>query len=295
MRRLFAVLLFLLATVGALRAGEPLARVELLTKPPIVPGQQVQIQVDVLVPNFFLSAPKFPVFDLPNAIVTLPDTGAVNLVETIGGESYAGIRRTYLVTPQAAGEFTLPQTRITFSYAAVPGQTSEGSVTLSPLTFTVAGAPAGGGAAAAKITVMQDLDRDPKGLKAGDTLVRTITIQAQGMQAMMIPVPQFEVPDGVRLYPHDPVLSDNQDQRNGPVGGKRVDRVTYAFEKEGSYQLPAIEIGWYDPATQKHEVAKAPEVTVTVAAQPGFTPAIKPPDITEEAAPKRPVPCIEPC
>lgn len=290
MRRLLAILLFLLAASGMLRAGEPLARVELLTKPPIVPGQQVQIQVDVLVPNFLLSSPKFPVFELPNAIVTLPDTGAVNLVETIGGESYAGIRRTYLVTPQTAGDFTLPQARITFTYAAVPGQTSEGSVTFSALTFTVAGAPAGAGAAAARITVTQDLDRDPTSLKAGDTLVRTISIEAQGMQAMMIPAPQFEVPEGVRLYPNDPVLNDNLDQRKGPVGGQRIDKVTYAFEKEGSYDLPAIEIGWYDPASRKHQVAKAPEVMVSVAAQPGFTPAIKPPEVIEEAAPEQPVP-----
>lgn len=274
-------LLFLFAASG-LQAAEPVVRVEILTKPPIVPGQQVQIQVDVLAPNFFLSPPKFPLFDLPNAVVTLPDERAVNLTETITGESYAGIRRSYIVTPQTAGDFTLPPAVIPFTFSAVPGQPGmEGSVTLPPQTFTVAGAPAGGGAAAQRVSVTQDLDRDPKTLRAGDTLVRTITVTAQGMQAMMIPVPDFSAPDGVRLYPHDPVLTDKLDQAQGTIGGTRIDRVTYGFETAGSYRLPAVEIAWYDPKTQKNDVTQAPEIAVTVAQAAGFTPAIKPPEVTE--------------
>lgn len=288
-RRLFLLLLFLLAMTTGLPAGEPLLRVEIVTKPPIVPGQQVQIQVYVLAPNFFLSPPKFPLFDLPNAVVTLPDERAVNLTETINGESYAGIRRSYVVTLQTAGDFTLPPAAIPFTYAAVPGQPGvQASVTLPPEKFTVGGAPAGGGAAAQKVTVTQDLDGDPKTLKAGDTLVRTITVTAQGMQAMMIPVPDFTAPAGVRLYPHDPVLTDKLDQAQGAIGGTRIDRVTYGFEKAGTYTLPAIEIAWYDPGTQKNEVAQAPEIAVTVAAAAGFTPAIKPPEIVEPE-PREPV------
>jgi hypothetical protein len=288
MRRGLALLLFLVMVTG-LHAAEPIVRVEILTQPPIVPGQQVQIQVDVLAPNFFLSPPKFPLFDMPNAVVTLPDERAVNLTETINGESYAGIRRSYVVTPQTAGDFTLPPAVIPFTFAAVPGQPgAEGSVTLPPQTFTVAGAPAGGGAAAQKVAVTQDLDRDPKTLKAGDTLVRTVTVTAQGMQAMMIPVPDFTAPVGVRLYPHDPLLTDKLDQVQGTIGGTRVDRVTYGFEKAGTYTLPAIEIAWYDPKTQKNEIAQAPEIAVTVAAAAGFTPAIKPPEIVEPE-PREPV------
>lgn len=289
MRRWLVSLLFLFALATGLQAAEPVIRVEILTQPPIVPGQQVQIQVDVLAPNFFLSSPKFPLFDLPDTVVALPDERAMNLVETINGESYAGIRRNYVVTPQIAGDFTLPPASITFIYAAVPGQPgTEGSVTLPPQKFTVAGAPAGGGATAQKVTVTQDLDRDPASLKAGDTLVRTITVTALGMQAMMIPVPDFTAPDGVRLYPHDPVLTDKPDQASGTIGGTRIDRVTYGFEKAGSYTLPAIGISWYDPKTQKNEVAEAPGVTVTVAHTAGFTPAIKPPEVVEPV-PREPI------
>ena len=81
-----AVLLFALISAAPLHAAEPVVRVDILTPAPIVAGQQVQVQVDVLVPNFFLSPLQFPIFDLPNAIVTLPDVRALNLVETIDGD-----------------------------------------------------------------------------------------------------------------------------------------------------------------------------------------------------------------
>ena len=277
-----AVLLFALISAAPLHAAEPVVRVDILTPAPIVAGQQVQVQVDVLVPNFFMSPLQFPIFDLPNAIVTLPDVRALNLVETIDGESYSGIRRLYYLTPQAPGDYVLPPAKITFAYAAVPGQATDGSVTLPPVKFTVAGvpgAPAGNVAAATALTVTQSLDREPSGLKAGDTLVRTITVEAQGMQAMMIPVPEFTVPEGVRIYPHDPALSDKEG------GGQRIDRVTYAFEKPGSYTLPAVEVDWYDPASQRHETARAPEIAVSVVEAAAFKPAIAPPVAPEKPAP----------
>ncbi|WP_280819730.1 hypothetical protein [Pseudaminobacter soli (ex Li et al. 2025)] len=260
-------------------AAEPLVRVQVMTPPPIVVGQQVEIAVDVLAPNYFMSPPKFPQIDFPNAIVTLQD-GAQNLVETIGDTTYAGIRRSYLVTPQVAGEFALPETRITFTYAAVPGQGTNGSVTLPRTKFTVTGPPGTSSgsiaAVATKLTVSQTLDRDPKGLKAGDTLVRTITITAAGMQAMMIPEADFAAPEGIRIYPQDPVLS-NATSGLGDVEGKRIDRATYAFEKAGDYALPSVEISWYDPATRKRETATAPAIDVTVSEQTAFQSPIAPP------------------
>jgi hypothetical protein len=60
----------------------------------------------------------------------------------------------------------------------------------------------------------------------------------------MIPPPEFTAPDGVRLYLQDPVLSNEPARGQGAAVGKRIDRVTYAFERLGNYVLPAVEIGW---------------------------------------------------
>ncbi|MCC6196444.1 MAG: BatD family protein [Burkholderiales bacterium] len=97
---------------------------------------------------------------------------------------------------------------------------------------------------------------------------------------MMIPPPSFAAPDGIRVYPKDPVLDDKQSDRGEFIDGRRIDSATYLFEKAGDYTLPAIEIPWFDAASGKREVAQAPAIHVVVAVNPAFKP-----DIAPEAAP----------
>src|SRR5262245_46946332 len=285
------------ACVGGIAqgAGEPIVRVTLDPKDPVLVGQQVKVKVQVLVPNFFMSGVEIPTIDIPGAIVARPDEGAEHLTETIGGQSYAGIQQSFVITPQRAGDFTLPPAKLTFKYAAVPGQSTDGAVTIPPQKFTAklpAGVAASGttpGAPAepvAKVTVTQSLDQDLKTLKVGDTLTRTVSAFAERTQAMMIPPPAFEAPDGVRVYRKDPILTDETKDRIGFVGGRRTDRATYLFEKPGEYTLPAIEIGWFNVKTGKQETARAPEIKVSVAENPNAAPAIAPePPPTQTAVP----------
>ncbi|MEQ1956121.1 hypothetical protein [Mesorhizobium sp. CN2-181] len=280
-RHLAAATFLLLASISVTYAADPFARATVKAQGTIYPGQQITIDVDVFVPNFFMSPPQFPLFDLPNAVVTLPDSGAENLNETVDGESFAGVSRSYLVTPQAAGDYVLPQAEITFTYAAVPGQASPGKVTLPPTKFTVTAQPGveAGGAfvTAARVGVEQALDRDTQTIKAGDSLVRTVTVTADGMQAMLIPEPSFDAPDDVRIYRHDPKVEDQRTARGEFVVGRRTDTVTYLFEKAGSYTLPAVEVHWFDPKSGKDETASAPAVAVTVSEAAASESVIAPP------------------
>ncbi len=275
------VAMLALAMGVAHAAGKPLVRVEIEGKPPFLVGQQIKVNVTVFAPNFFMSAPELPALDIPGAVATVSEGTEQNVNETIDGESYAGIQQTYLIVAQQAGEFTLPPVKITFQYAAEPGKPpTDGAVALLPQTFTAAlpaGAEtAGGPAPVARVTITQTLDRDFKGLKVGDTLTRTVDVFAEGTQAMMIPPPTFEAPPEVRVYRQDPVLTDVTQDRVGFVGGRRIDRATYVFEKPGDYTLPAIETPWFSATAGQQEVARAPEIRVTVAPNPGFKPAIAP-------------------
>jgi len=278
---LLVLLLAVLAFEMPALAADPVARAKLQSKGTLYAGQEVLIDVDVLVPNFFLQPPQFPIFDLPSAIVTLQDGRAINLNETIDAIGYSGIRRTYVIVPQMEGTFILPPAEITFAYAAVPGQMTQGKASLPPLQFTVAAAPGGalgsGGVVAARVTVSQQLDPDPKTLKAGDTLTRTITVRAEGLRAMMIPAPDSNAPEGVRIYTQDPVLSEEVDSRGAPLAGVRKDVAQYLFSDAGQYDLPAIEVSWFNPTTSKKESASSVPVHVLVADAPLATSNLAPP------------------
>lgn len=258
-------------------AADPLVRVNVAAKQPILPGQQISIDVTILAPNFFLSAPVFPTLQVPGAIVTMPDDRGQNTVETINGASYAGIRKTYLFAAEQGGDFQLPQVSIAFTYSGDDGKPRQGSVTLPPTTIRAAGA-AGAPAAAtlpvARLNVTQRFDRPVSGpqaqFHAGDALVRTITTFAPQTQAMMIRPPKIEAPSGVRVFAGDPQLSDAAHDSAGTTGGSRTDRITYVFEQSGTYTLPAIKVEWFDPVTRKPGESEAPEVKVDVASAPGL-------------------------
>jgi hypothetical protein len=279
-----ASLLLWLLIAGAAHAADPVARAALQTKGTLYVGQEVLVDVDVLVPNYFLQPPQFPQFDLPGAIVTIEDGRALNLVETIGDTDYSGIRRTYVVTPQTAGTFMLPPARITFGYAAEPGKLTAGAVTLPALRFNVEAAPGssdGGNVVAAEVTVTQVLDGDPAALKAGDTIVRTINVRAQGLRAMMIPEPDLSAPAGAKIYRQDPSLAEEKDDSGHVVAGTRKDVASYVFSEPGTYSLPAIELSWFDPATATTHIAGVPAVTVSVAPATAPASAIPPPSPSE--------------
>ncbi|SPR96515.1 BatD family protein [Cupriavidus taiwanensis] len=259
-------------------AAEPIVRVEVDARQPVLVGQQVGIDVTILAPNYFLSAPEFPSLAVPGAVVTLPDARAVNSTETIDGVLYAGIRKTYAFTAEQDGEFRLPATTIPVTYAGDDGAPREGSVTLPATTIragTGRGSTAPTGTAGrrllpvARLSVTQTLDHNPdRGvvrLHAGDALVRTVTTFAPQTQAMMIVPPHADPPRGVRMFRADARLSDQARDAPGP-GGTRVDTLTYVFERPGTYTLPAVTADWVDPATRQPSRSEAPAVKVEVAA-----------------------------
>ncbi|PLP97276.1 hypothetical protein CYJ10_28215 [Cupriavidus pauculus] len=286
---LLAVLL--LFASGAAQAAAPTVRVRVLGQQPVVAGQSVQIEVTILAPNFFLSAPAFPALQVPGAVVTMPDERGVNATESIDGTSYAGIRKIYVFTPQTGGDFTLPTPEIHFTWSGDDGKPREAIVTLPPTTIHAGvqknesqGAAAQASAAApllpaSPIFIHQAFDQPVSGkdaqLRAGDALVRTITIFAPGTPAMMIEPPQLDAPRGVRQFRADPQLQDgvaaSGDEPAGATGGRRVETVTYVLEDSGHYTLPAVSVAWYDPATGKRAQSSVPAVTLDVArAAPGL-------------------------
>ncbi|EON19169.1 hypothetical protein ASL20_11300 [Cupriavidus necator] len=279
LRRLAPLVILLMAALLLpllARAAEPIVRVEVGAKQPVLVGQQISIDVTILAPNFFMSAPAFPVLQVPGAVVTMPDQRALNSTEIIDGVGYAGIRKTYAFTAEQDGDFELPSATVRFTYAGDDGASREGSVTFPPTRIR---AGAGGAVKAgagigrpllpvARLTVTQALDHaSDEGtvrLRAGDALVRTVTTFAPQTQAMMIHPPHAAAPRGVRVFSADARLSDHAQDAPGP-GGTRVDAITYVFERTGTYTLPAVTVDWVDPATRKPAKSEAPAIRVVVA------------------------------
>lgn len=260
-----ALLLWLLASVGAL-AAEPFARAAIEGSGEIVPGQQVRLTVDVFVPDFFTSPPQFPLFDVPNAMVTLPEERSFNLTQTIDGVQYSGIRRSYAIVPEVSGPFTVPDIPIEFGYA-VEGKPAKATVTMPGISFTVGAAslPNQPVFAAHGLTIEQSFDRDPSGLKAGDALLRTITITALDTQAMMIPPVELGSASGLQQYVKPPKIEDGIDI-NRETASRHTETIVYTAAAAGTFDIPAVSYPWFDVDSKAEKTATLPDVKVTVSA-----------------------------
>jgi hypothetical protein len=275
MKAILFVVLLLIGSPGL--AAEPFAQAS-VDAGQIVPGQQVHVTVAVLVPDFFTSPPQFPLFDIPNAVVTLPDERAQNVVQTIDGVQYSGIKRRYAIVPEISGTFTLPAAVIELGYSR-DGQPVKGEARLPALSFQV-GDVAGAASttlafAASGLTVSQSFDRDPGKLQVGQALVRRVTVFAEDTQAMMIPAVDEGQAEGLRQYVKAPQIEDNVSVGK-LMGSSRTETITYTADKAGGYQLPPISYAWFDIDAHATRSAELPSVTLTVTDAPPSSQRIVP-------------------
>ncbi len=278
-------LLFLILASGVAEAAEPFGRASIEEAGGLVPGQQVHVSVDVFAPDFFVSPPQFPLFDVPGTLVTLSNERTQNLLQTIDGVQYAGIRRVYSVVPQTAGSFEMPQIAIELGYAR-DGQPTKTQVRVQLPAFEVVNPSVGSEQpvlAAAGLTLAQSFDRDPTGLKAGDALVRTITIAAQDTQAMLMPPVELGTAVGLAQYVKPPILNDGIELETGvgrgrssSLGSSRTETIVYTASEPGKFQIPSVSYPWFDVDAQASTMADLPASDVVVVKADAVTERIEP-------------------
>jgi len=208
------------------------------------------------------------------------------MTETIDGVQYSGIRRNYAIVPETAGTYTLPPATIDFKYSD-DGKFIQGTAQLPPTQFTAV-SPTGSDKtalpfAARDVSLTQSFDRDPAKLKAGEALVRTVTIFAGNTQAMMIPPLEIGQAQGLQTYSQSPQLADgvNRDQIDG---SSRTETITYVAAAPGTFQLPSISLEWFDTLTKTTKTASLPAVDLSVAEAQAPTERIAPNVQASEAA-----------
>jgi hypothetical protein len=261
-------------------AQTPVVRAHLEPASGILVGQPVRLVVSVFVPNYFTGSPDFPEFELDNAIVVLPQDRPQNSNEQIGGVTYAGITETYTIYPQQPGDFRLPPAQLTVSYASAPPQSTSVHLSLPGLTFHADIPPAAQNLdyflPTTSLTIQQRWSSPLKNLRAGDSVERTITVTAAKMQAMLIPPLPLETPDGIRVYPEEPIVQDQKTDRGDFVFGRRTQSAKYFIQRGGDYTLPAIELKWWNLSTNRLVSAVLPAVHFTAAANANYTAELPP-------------------
>jgi len=276
MIRLLRLLLLCCLSGSALAqapAMAPLVQTSIVPSEGIVIGQPVLLHVKVLFPGEMARPPLVKVAEASGAQIIRFETQAITIRDNIDGQDYVGQTFEFVVFPRRGGDIDVPAADVTLlNRAGDPVGATKGQ----RLRFTVivpSGIdPSGPVLASTRVRASESWSPDPStaGLKTGGAITRTIRRQAADVPAFGMAELSFAAPGGVRVYVDPPVADDKIDR--GSVEGIRTDKVTYVFEKAGTFALPALSQPWWDLDGRRVRSEALDGVTVTVAAAPGPAP-----------------------
>jgi hypothetical protein len=245
--------------------------------------------------------------ELPDAVIEkLGDDS--NYRTQINGFNYAVTERKYAIFPQKSGQMTIKSLSLTaeiisnsrpnFNGFFSPQMAKTKRVDSKSITLNVKPAPDGFSGnhwlAAEELHLKQEWSGDIDKMKVGEPLTRTLTLLAKGTTVGQLPeLHTAKADDQLKAYPDQPVLQE-QKKPDGIIAF-REEKIALIPSKAGNYVLPAIEIPWFNTQTQKMEIAKIPETTLSATSVAGLNSSEAPP-VVKQDTPKtaEPIKLVQP-
>ena len=116
---------------------------------------------------------------------------------------------------------------------------------------------------ARKLEITESWSTPPEQLRVGESATRRISITGEGLQGAQLPPTLFPATPGLKYYPDQPVITDTESASG--LMGSRVDSAALVPTKEGTWNIPAVRIPWWDTAAGKVRYAVLPARSVIVA------------------------------
>jgi hypothetical protein len=125
------------------------------------------------------------------------------------------------------------------------------------------------------LTLQESWSTPPEQLRVGESATRTIRILGEGLQGAQLPPIMFTPIDGLKYYPDQPTISEQEIP--GGLEGIREDSAVVVPTQPGTYTIPEVRIPWWDTQTEQLQYAILPPRELTViAGEPASSPAAPP-------------------
>ena len=220
-----------------------------------------------------------------------------NYATQIKGVDYWVTERKYAIFPQQSGVLTIPA--LTLNAEIVSAQAGRNSffgqaitqnkrVSSKPITLNVQAVPEAlkqaAWLSAESLQLTEQWSDSQLQVKVGEPLTRTVTLVAKGSTVGQLPELSTQIAvEGIKTYPDQPQLQEAKN--NDGLTAMRQEKIAFIANKAGEYQLPAIDVAWFNSKTQQLETAHLPAVTikalaVTEAVETQVAPTVQAPQIT---------------
>jgi hypothetical protein len=215
--------------------------------------------------------------DLPGA-PEVPDAVVVPIGETrssstlLGGQRYGIVEQQFAIFPERSGTLVIPETSITSSVRMQTGgryrrsgiRVSTEAIQLEVLPIPAAYPQHEPWLPATDVQVTDAWSPSAAEIAVGDPVERRFTLIVTGNTGSAIPPIDATFPE-VRLksYPQSPVIQD--DTRGSSVVGTRQEVYALIAVAGGEVAFPAVEVTWWDTATERVRTSRLDDRTVRIA------------------------------
>lgn len=191
--------------------------------------------------------------------------------DIIDGQRYRVITRTYFITPRRSGPLSIQGSRFD---GQIRDNTSRSFATFSrPQTVSALAADIdidvqaqpqnyqGHWLPSEQVTLNEEWD-DSQRLIVGEPISRRITLTAQGVRDEQLPDIEIMLPEGMRYYPER--TERDSFSRQGQRFAQAQFRGVIIPARAGTFQLPAIDVQWWDVERQQQRSATIPAREIEV-------------------------------
>ncbi|MFN2288816.1 MAG: BatD family protein [Chromatocurvus sp.] len=122
---------------------------------------------------------------------------------------------------------------------------------------------------ASELEIEESWSREPDDMTTGDSVTRTVTVTATGLQGAQLPPLDFPDLSGFKYYPDKPSIEEAEADTG--IVGLRTDSAALVPVRPGVYRIPEVRIPWWDTEKDRLRYAVLPgrEISVKPAAGGG--------------------------
>ncbi len=226
--------------------------------------------------------PQFTELEIPDTVIQL--IGSPNQYEKlIDGVRYGVYEKRYVIFPQRSGALEIPD--ILFR-----GEVTDGSSNFVFRNLNTRRVTAFTEGVSIEVLERPEIARDSEfwlplrqlsleeswegpvdDLNIGDTLVRTISMRAEGLDGAVLPPLNELAVDRANVYPEPSEIE--RMFVDGSIVGTRVERSSIVATEAGALEIPEVVVPWWNVDTDQQEFARIPATILEVTALAGATPA----------------------
>lgn len=226
--------------------------------------------------------PQFTELEMKDSVIQL--IGSPNQYEKlIDGMRYGVYEKRYVIFPQRSGLLEMPD--ILFRGEVTDGSsnfvfrnlnTRRVTAFIEGITIDVKERPAAVQSTdfwlpVSALTLEESWSTDINALKVGDSVIRTVTMTAEGLDGAVLPPFSDTEIEGLNLYPDPPQIE--RTFVDGAIVGTRIETTSMVSIDSGNVTIPEISIPWWNIEIDQLETTVIPATSLTIATITGEIPA----------------------